>query len=55
MKTTTMNNIEKFNNGLSIHQLEDRYEMVAAGGRGKGCHHENGCDHNDNNIELIIE
>tara|TARA_B110000908_G_C9869771_1_gene277809 strand:- start:264 stop:395 length:132 start_codon:yes stop_codon:yes gene_type:complete len=35
MKTTTMNNIEKFNNGLSIHQLEDRYEMTTPGGRGK--------------------
>ena len=33
MKTTTMNNIEKFNNGLSIHQLEDRYEMVVSGNR----------------------
>jgi hypothetical protein len=55
MKTTKISKTQKFNNGLSIHQLEDRYEMVAAGGRGKGCHHENGCDHNANNIELTIE
>ena len=35
MKITTINNIEKSNNGLSIHHLEDRYEMTTPGGRGK--------------------
>ena len=42
---------QKFENGLSIVQLEERYEMLAADGHGRGgCLHLGPCEGEDNTI-----